>query len=265
MAINARCDKCHGTGWNRVETSRGLAAERCQCYRDEVKDARYLKLGLPPRVAKLSFDNFSAGDYFKERAKHRILVAAMNTAKSFADEYPLCKRKGLLFHGGPVTQMTHLAVATLKRFIDRGFDCMFCDYQLLLETLIQRSDRDSATAASSKEFARRVLDVDVLLIDSLGEHRRTGWTTDLIGGVIKHRYFHERCLLATTGLSLHLSIEGMQHQMTSEARYARQKAWPDTLSDRIGQESFDRLSEHCEKICITVPELAAGAAQTMPH
>ena len=261
MAMNAPCEKCQGTGWIRVETSRGLAAERCQCYRDEVQDSRYLKLGLPPRVAGLDFENFSAGDYFKERVKWKILTAAMHRAKNFADEFPICKRRGLLFHGGPITQMTHLAVATLKRFIDRGFDCMFCDYQLLLETLLERNDRNTATAASSKAFSRRILDVDVLLIDSLGEHRPTGWTLDTIGGIIKHRYYNERCLLATTGLSLKGDRKVPRSGFQELRAY---KPWRDTLSDRIGQESVHRLLEHCDQVCITVPTPVDGPGKAVP-
>lgn len=257
MALSELCPDCQGTGWVRVETRFGTAAKRCKCYREELENARYLECGLPARIAHLTFDNFSAGDYLKERQRYNTLTAAMNKAKRFAEAFPISKRKGLLFHGGPTTEMTHLAVATLKLFVDKGFSCMFCDYQLLLETILERSDPEAAIAEASKAFSRRILDVDVLLIDSLGERRPSAWTIDTMSGIIKHRYYNERCLLATTALPLkevsRVSPEGF-HEMRAYSPLH------DALGDRIGQESVHRLLDHCDGVCMSLPDqgLAGG-------
>ncbi len=252
MALSALCPQCEGTGWIRVRKPQGLVARRCDCHLKKVRDARESAFGLPAKLANRTFDNFSAGDFQSERIKHGILTKAMNTAKNFVDEFPVGKRKGLLFYGGTAGQMTHLAVATLKRFTDRGFSCMYCDYQLLLERLIERADSDPAISGFSKALAQRILDVDVLLIDSLGDHRPISWALDTIGAIIKHRYYNEKCLLTTTGLPLQevarTEVEGFERMR------AYQGPPPEWLGDRIGQDSVLRLFEHCQQICITVPD-----------
>ena len=250
MASKGLCPDCQGTFWVRVETRIGTAAKRCHCYQGELETARYLDCGLPARITHLTFDNFSAGDYFKERKRYNTLIAAMTKAKRFAEAFPICKRKGLLFHGGEATEMTHLAVATLKVFVDKGLSCMFCDYQMLLETLLERGNFQAGIADAARALARRVREVDVLLIDSLGEHRPNRWAVDTIGQIIKHRYYSERCLLATTALPLtedpRASSDGF-HQMRAYTPLH------EALGDRIGHESLRRLLHHCEGIRLSVP------------
>ncbi len=250
MALSGLCPDCQGTFWVRVETQRGTAAKRCHCYREELQTARYLECGLPTRIAHLTFDNFSAGDYFKERKKYNTLTAAMNKAKRFAESFPICKRKGLLFHGGPTTEMTHLAVATLKLFIDKGLSCMFCDYQMLLDTLLERSQPEASIAGASKALAQRIRDVDVLLIDSLGEHRPSRWTIDTISQIIKRRYYSEQCLLVTTALPLKEDPRGSPEASQEMRAYS---PLHDALGDRIGDESVHRILDHCEGISMAVP------------
>ncbi len=214
-------------------------------------DSRYQALGLPPRFVDESFDTFSAGSYVTEKSRYHTLTAAMGKAKRFVDEFPISRNKGLLFHGGSPTEQTHLAVATLKCFVDKGFSGMYCDYHQLMLTLRARSDPNSAIAEASRETARRLVHVDVLLVDSLGDHRPTEWTLDTVGGIIKHRYYHEKCLLATTGLPLEARPRVEPDGFIEMRSY---RPVNDALSDRIGQESVYRLLDHCDPICMTVPE-----------
>ncbi len=251
MDVTGECVECQGTGWVVVSTKRGSGAVRCTCFSKELADLRDSEVGLPPKVAHKTFDDFSAGDSKTERAKYNVLTGVMRKAKFFADEFPACKRRGLLFHGGSAEEMTHLGVATLKRFMKKGLSCLFCDYYQLLEGLRQRMDPDPETARAGHSLARRVLEVDVLLIDSLGGHRGSGWVVDTIGGIIKSRYYAERCLLATTRLPLggtaHVPTRGFQ-EMRVPPRYH------ESLPDRIGRESVERLLAHCEPLCMTVPD-----------
>ena len=257
MASRGLCPDCQGTFWIRVETRFGTAAKRCHCYQQELDTARYLECGLPEKLTHKSFDNFSAGDYFKERKRYNTLIAAMTKAKRFAEAFPVCKRKGLLFHGGEASEMTHLAVATLKVFIDKGLSCMFCDYQMLLEALFERGSPEARSQVAGKAFAQRIREVDVLLIDSLGEHRPNRWAVDTISQIIKRRYYSEQCLLVTTVLPLEedprASTQGFQEMRAYSPLH-------ESLGYRIGHESLRRLLDHCEDIplSVSVPDKAIG-------
>lgn len=250
MASSGLCQDCQGTFWVRIETRIGTAAKRCHCYQEELTTARSIECGLPERLADKTFDNFSAGDYFRERKRYNTLTAAMTKAKRFAEAFPVCKRKGLLFHGGTAKEMTHLAVATLKVFIDKGFSCMFCDYQMLLDALLERGHAEAGSQVVGKPLALRVRDVDVLLIDSLGEHRPNRWVVDTISQIIKRRYYSEQCLLITTALPLE------EDSRTSPEGFQEMRAYAplhESLGDRIGHESLHRLLDHCEGIPLSVP------------
>ena len=259
MAGIAECQECQGTSWIEVSTPRGPAAKRCDCFYEEQRKSRFQAMGLPRRFQDASFDSFSAGDYRTEKERFNTLTAAMRRAKSFVDGFPITRKKGLLFHGGSPRDKTHLAVATLKCLVDKGFSGMFCEYGQLLLTLRARSDPNAAISGPSRETARRVANVDVLLLDGLGDHRATAWTLDTASAIIKHRYLNEKCLLATTGFSLETAPR-LEPDRFRETSYM---PFPDTLGDRIGQETVLRLVDHCESVSMVVNE--AGVPGSLPH
>lgn len=255
MPVSFQCPTCQDTGWTQVETSRGLASKRCECFRKQEHEGRYRQIDVPTRFLDASFDNFSAGSFFKNRVEYNALTAAMKIAKSFGDEFPVCPQRGLLFHGGSTTKRTHLAIATLKLLADRGFACLFCDYYELLQTLRERSDQDPVVVEQSKETNRQVLETDILLLDSLGEHRRTDWAVDTIAGIIKHRYHENKGLIVTTGLPL---VTESRRRSQGSLEMRAYVPVPDTLATRIGDDSVARLLEHCAEVPLpkTAPALS---------
>lgn len=240
---SAGCPRCQDTGWANVTTSHGTGVVRCDCYRRDERAGRYAQVGVPTRFQNSTFDNFSAGSYRQNRPEYNALTSAMGKAKQFADEYPMSGRTGLLFHGGTARKRTHLAVATLKLCADRGFECLFFNYSALLDALMERADPNPSVAGRSRELARRLADVDVLLLDSMGEHRATEWALDLIGSIVTQRYNEAKGLIATTGLAL-APDEQPPGTGTIEMRAYR----PDTLGNRIGQDCLARLLEHCAPV-----------------
>ena len=222
------------------------SSKRCHCRAGGEIASQYGRLRLPPRFAHSTFDNFSAGDYAKEPRKHQVLTAAMSKGRWFADGFPMESSKGLLFHGGSIEWRTHLAVATLKRLADKGFNCLFVEYQDLLQALQHRpGDADD----ERDELASKVNSVDVLLIESLGERRPTDWAQDTIYSIVKHRYHNRLGLLATTGLPL--------SEITSEPRPAMQSTstaarYQDTLAQRIGRQCAEMLDSICSSVQVEV-------------
>ena len=59
----------------------------------------------------------------------------MIDASGYAREFPLTPKPGLLFQGPSGVGKTHLAVAVLRELVGRGFECMFFDYQNLLDKI----------------------------------------------------------------------------------------------------------------------------------
>ncbi len=104
----------------------------------------------------------------------------------------------MLLIGEPGTGKTHLAVAALRRIIDKGFAGLFFDYQNLLDRI--RSGYNAASGASDREAYRFAMDAEVLLLDDLGAHRVTDWVEDTITSIITYRCNNKKPLIATTNL-----------------------------------------------------------------
>ena len=127
---------------------------------------------------------------------------------------------------------------------------MYCDYSQFMVTLRNRYDSDPALAEVAKKAAGRVARADVLLLDSLGDFRVTEWVLDTVSGVIKHRYYEQKCLLATTGLPLDKPHRGPADGRQQMRPYTLVQ---DDLANRIGYETCQRLLEHCDPITMAVP------------
>ena len=251
MAVKAECERCDGTRWIRAGDASGFDAyERCECYLREQRDSSYARIGLPPRFQDKTFDNFSAGSPRTNRIAYNTLIRALKQAQNFATDFPAIEKRGLLLHGGTVGRMTHIAVGALRALAERGFSCLYCDYQDLVQTLQERRD-PGESADRGRELGIRIREVDMLVLDSLGECRRTPWVLDTIGSVIKHRYAHDKGLIVTTGLPLDApSIDETE-------RFQEMRAYnpvQDTLADRIGTGSLSRLFEHCTPVLMAVPD-----------
>ena len=259
MAADLECPKCDGTTWITVESPEGPVATRCECFRQDAREAPYADLGLPARFSAATFDNFSAGSAKEDRDSYNTLIAALRNAQNFAAEFPVCAKKGLLFHGGSPSNMTHLAAAALKALSDRGLSCFFCDYQEALEALRPRHDPESDASARAAEISTRIARVDVLLLDSLGSHRRTEWVTDMVGGIIRTRYNHEKGLIATTSLPLEGTRSALARERSRHQEMGVHSSEPESLAERIGSESVWRLVEHCTAVSLRV--LGSGRAK----
>jgi DNA replication protein DnaC len=129
----------------------------------------------------------------------------------------------------------------IKRLIGRGFECLFFDYQNLLERL--RSSYDSASGSAHREAYQAALDCEVLLLDDLGAHRVSDWVEDTVTSLITWRYNHNKAVIATTNLR---DAEAGDSPLPSgssgdsSARYY--------LTERIGSRARSRLFEMCRVI-----------------
>ena len=240
MAQQEVCAQCGGTGWRSVERDGVRAVERCDCVLNERVNNLVASANIPPLFRNASFENFNTTP--ENPVAHRHLQHAVTQAASFAREYPYgTKRQGLLFIGDPGTGKTHLAVAVIKRLIQRGFACVFFDYQNLLERI--RSGYDPAAGTSQREAYRTALDCEVLLLDDLGAHRVTDWVEDTVTSLITYRYNNNKPIIATTNLR---DAEAGDSPMPSGVAGDASSRY--YLTERIGTRARSRLFEMCRAI-----------------
>ena len=233
------CTLCDGTGWKIVERAGLSGAERCVC----AAATRTLELkenaNIPPNYQQASLDNFQMPA--DNPVARQGLGTVLMQVRSFTREFPAAERPGLLLVGEPGTGKTHLAIAAMKVLLEKGHECIFFDYQNLLNKI--RSGYDAASGAADREAYRSVLDVEVLVLDDLGAHRVTEWVEDTVTAIITHRCNHRMPLIATTNLSDDESSKEFA-MPGGDKKTIRER----TLAEMIGTRARSRLHEMCRVV-----------------
>jgi DNA replication protein DnaC len=240
MASDSVCPKCGGTGFIIVERANVSGAQPCDCRFQGREERMEARAQIPPLYQNASFDSFSVPGPDNPIAR-RELTNLLLAVKTFVRDFPNEARPGLLLIGDQGTGKTHLAVAALRKIIEKGFECLFWDYQTLLNSI--RAGYDASSNCSNREAYRLALDTEVLLLDDLGAQRVTDWVEDTVTSIVTYRCNHRKPLIATTNLP-DPDAGGVLMQKTAlgTVEYRR------TLSDHIGARACSRLFEMCTVI-----------------
>lgn len=228
MALE-NCPRCNGTSWIFKDVDGIEAVTRCSC-EEETRPERYAaKSGIPLLYKNASTENFILPK--DNPIAHRGLATVMLQVRSYAREYPVTEKPGLLFIGETGTGKTHLATAILNALIERGFEGIFFDYQGLLDKI--RSGYDKSSGAADRQAYSQALECEILLLDDLGAHRVTDWVEDTVTAIITHRCNNRKPTIVTTNLP--------PPGETSNT-------YKDSIADRIGARAWSRLHEMCKII-----------------
>lgn len=231
------CAVCGGTGWKIVDKDGMTAAERCVCSAERRQEGLVRRARVPQNYKADRFDNFSDRGSTELRAVQFLLL-------KYCKDFPNTEPPGLLFIGEPGCGKTHLAVAVLQRLIENGFECVFMDYQNLLERI--RAGYDPASGESAREVYEEALEAEVLLLDDLGAHRVTDWVEDTVTSIITYRCNERKPIIATTNLAdADMGTVVMERlNDPAGARFDVKR----TLAEKIGMRARSRLFEMCRII-----------------
>jgi DNA replication protein DnaC len=240
------CPNCAGTGWKILERDGMSGAARCECVSLGRSDGLMERSRIPANYELTTLDNFVL-PHDNPTARTGLGIA-LRQANGFARDFPAVTPPGLLLIGDTGTGKTHLAVGVMKVLIAKGHECVFFDYQNLLNRI--RSSYDQFSGAADREAYALALDADVLVLDDLGAQRVTDWVEDTVTSIITYRCNNRKPLIATTNVP-DQNVTGRTVEYTGAGGTPVYKK---TLTEAIGMRARSRLFEMCKVIHMPATE-----------
>lgn len=215
----AVCAFCYGTG---MEVVPGKGARRCRCRTRDIQAKLFEAANIPRRYAECSLDNYHPAKNYSSQ------LLAYNFAYRLVREYPAVDQ-GLLFMGPCGVGKTHLSTAILRGLINKGVQCSFCEFGVLLRRI--QDSYNPVSQTSELKVLAPVYEAEVLLLDELGASKPTEWVRDTMMQIIGTRYNERKLTIFTT------NYRDERHSLTEE-----------TLVDRVGMRLRSRLYEMCRTV-----------------
>ena len=176
-------------------------------------------------LERMTFDSFDPnGAAESNSAEREALANAYKAAREFVEN----PEKWLYLHGPTGRGKTHLAVAILNAYLDRGTVVTFWAVSDLLDAL--RRAYSGSNEPSFFSLFEAVRDAEVLVLDDFGSQRMTDWTLEKLYQIVGYRYDRR---LPTAITSQYVIWQG-----------ANNRQWENLKDNLLWESIVSRLSDH---------------------
>ena len=145
--------------------------------------------GVPPALRQTSWDNFDDAGFPR---------GLKNTLQRVREWRPSTVSSILTLSGPPGVGKSHMAVATIRRYLKSGRrHCRFVSVPELITNL-----RATIAANAQDDLVHSLEGTGLLVLDDLGATRGTSWAVDVQCAIVGSRYNSERGTVITTNFDL---------------------------------------------------------------
>jgi DNA replication protein DnaC len=186
---SCRVGACDGSGWLLDESTN--TARPCRCREERIDRAvrGRLRGGIPKRLLSASLERHP--DLEPSLVRH---------VRGFIHdvEANLDAGRGLWFHGTVGTGKTTLALLVARGARDAGRSVAIYSVPLLLAEMRHTFGADSTD--THLDLFRRLVAVDLLVLDDLGAERQTEWVLEQLYSLVNERWQDQRSIVVTSNV-----------------------------------------------------------------
>ena len=213
---------------------------------------------IPALFASATFANY---DVSAHPSQQRARMMAMR----YIDEWRTMEGRGLLFSGNCGAGKSHLMAAMVRELtLTHHVSCAFVPVKEFL-----RDRRDEVSRNQVDSETRRILGVDILMLDDLGSERMTDYSKEVVSQIISERYNRGLPIVVSSNnpLGPPADVEDDYVETADEAALAAERGTPAaidrkkekfkkviTLGDRLGARSYSRLEGMCNVVPVMGPD-----------
>jgi DNA replication protein DnaC len=170
--------------------------------------------GLGEKFTNKTFDN-----YIPDKVNRK----SYDKCLKYAENYKPLPGDGLFISGPVGTGKTHLAAAIANYIMRKYYSSVkFVSMNTVLANL--RSSFREDSSVSETEIIRKLVNVQLLVLDDLGKESTSEWSTSIIYSIINGRYERNKPIIITTNYS------------------------PEMLEKKVGDATVSRIIEMCDGV-----------------
>lgn len=177
------------------------------------------RFGVPTKVRDCNWKRFDVDGFDRE------LVLKLDKARDWRGTVgPWC----LVLTGPPGVGKSHIAVATLRRFVEEGRKVaggMFRPEDVLLSEM--RAEYDGVET----DVVKAAMECELLVVDDLGSTRVTDWSASQLVSILNRRESEGRGTVVTTNLTLNDLAAMMDERLASRLAAGLVVKFPANLPD----------------------------------
>lgn len=201
------CPKCQGRG---LIVKDNLALP-CRCSREILKANRIKESGMPPGLRGCRFESFNSRYYSKTKVDpitrysyYESARLAFKAAGDFIQNFVKNSRgaSGLMFTGNVGSGKTYLACCIANELLDQGHEVLFMVVPDLLDRLKATYDPARQSSYTEQDVLDAAREVPLLVLDDLGAHNYTEWTSNKLYSIINYRLNYSLPTVITTNIDL---------------------------------------------------------------
>lgn len=180
-----KCQECKDTTWLQGED--GMI--RCECYKKEQTLKLWANAGLTTDLKTRTFATYKP--YNSDTTKAKSIAATF--ARDFEE-----KQSSIAFIGQPGSGKTHLGMAIMLNFLEKGIQTVYMSYREEITKLKQNIMDEVVYQREIDKFKR----CKVLFIDDLFKGKVTDSDVKIMFEIINHRYINGRTVIVSSELTI---------------------------------------------------------------